>query len=53
MKKKTPNKRLRRMCRRCDKMFTPLGKYSRFCDSCIEKRKKDSFKKRAKKHKKV
>ena len=49
MPKKTEARRLRRMCRGCEKMFTPLGKYSRFCDICIDKRKKESFKRRAKK----
>jgi len=33
------HKKLRRMCRGCDEMFHPLGKYSRFCDDCLEERK--------------
>lgn len=39
-------KRLRRMCKECEKMFVPLGKYSRYCDNCLDKRKKKSLKKR-------
>lgn len=28
--------RLRRPCKRCDEMFTPSGKYQKFCEKCRE-----------------
>ncbi len=31
--------KLRRMCRGCDGMFHPNGKYSRYCDGCLSERK--------------
>lgn len=28
--------RLRRMCRTCNKMFVPMGKYQKICKECKE-----------------
>ena len=33
-------KRLRRLCHDCGKKYSPSGKFTKFCDKCIIKRKK-------------
>lgn len=30
-------KRLKRICKRCEKKFVPSGTYVRYCDICAEK----------------
>ena len=32
--------RLRRKCKRCGKMFTPTGKFSKLCNECLDKARK-------------
>jgi hypothetical protein len=36
-KGKYPRPRLRKPCKHCDKMFTPVTKHSLTCDSCLKK----------------
>ncbi len=33
---KTNQQRLKRLCKRCDLLFTPTGKFHKVCDDCIK-----------------
>ena len=40
------NKRIRRPCINCGKMFVKLGKFSTLCDECYDASKQKQWKKR-------
>ena len=49
----TNPQRLRKPCKRCDKMFRPTGKWNRVCDKCYKKSREAYHKRNGKKIKKT
>jgi Zn finger protein HypA/HybF involved in hydrogenase expression len=51
IKQKKQVHRFRRMCKDCELMFLPVGKYAKYCPTCLTKRYKLRLSKRLPKKK--